>query len=383
LQTHGSALGSSIGLPEVLERVEQVLKTEEVRRIIQRKNKHLIHFYIDKPTKQTYFEKDRHLYDPKNARQIIGPNDLYARVQDILLGALDILLDEEVVAHGFVAWRNPETNAAVHSGNSHFVHIDLKDAFHSVKYEDVKSIGREIGLSGEDSKDFSRLLTLNGRCPQGFITSPKLMNLRARKLDQRLGILAKKNRLTFSRYADDLVLSASQPIPQKLINLIFFIIKDSGWIVNKKKVKISSENNQTITGALITSTGQILPKTKITKHERLFRFIQKRSGNTNRRTPRNNNVDMVLQGFEAYRFMITGQYTKKKPLQTKSYRRMKAYLQGIDKLKRHYGKTFSRVYYSGSIQNIQTLQRKLKTLKSLPTLTYKFGRKKKKNGNTK
>jgi hypothetical protein len=80
----------------------------------------------------------------------------------------------------------------------------------------------------------------------------------ARRLDRRLGGLAKKLGLAYTRYADDLTYSAGPGFRDKvgwLIARVRHLADDEGFAVNPKKTRVKRpESRQTVTGLVVNVT---------------------------------------------------------------------------------------------------------------------------------
>src|SRR5439155_848714 len=77
--------------------------------------------------------------------------------------------------------------------------------------------------------------------PQGACTSPGLSNQVARRLDRRLGGLAAKMGLTYTRYADDLTFSGDEGLSERLgyvMARVRHLAAEEGFAVNEKKTRV-------------------------------------------------------------------------------------------------------------------------------------------------
>src|SRR5205085_7108156 len=134
-------------------------------------------------------------------------------------------LPVEAPAQGFVPGRSIVSNASVHAGQAVVVSLDLQDFFPSIGFARVRSVFQRCGYSPAVATVLAllctecprRLVEYDGKrywvatgprgLPQGTCTSPALSNQEARRLDKRLGGLAAKLGLAYTRYADDLTFS--------------------------------------------------------------------------------------------------------------------------------------------------------------------------------
>ena len=115
-------------------------------------------------------------------------------------------------AHGFKPGRSIFTNAAHHRGRRYVLNLDLKDFFPSIHFGRIAGYfekSRDFGLDPKTARIMANILCHNSSLPQGAPSSPVVSNLLARMLDIHLARLAKRNRLTYTRYADDLTFSTN------------------------------------------------------------------------------------------------------------------------------------------------------------------------------
>lgn len=115
-------------------------------------------------------------------------------------------------AHGFKLGRSIFTNAAHHRGRRYVLNLDLKDFFPSIHFGRISGYfekSRDFGLDPKTARILANILCHKSSLPQGAPSSPVVSNLLARMLDIHLARLAKRNRLTYTRYADDLTFSTN------------------------------------------------------------------------------------------------------------------------------------------------------------------------------
>ena len=115
-------------------------------------------------------------------------------------------------AHGFKLGRSIFTNAARHRWRRYVLNLDLKDFFPSIHFGRIAGYfekSRDFGLDPKTARILANILCHKSSLPQGAPSSPVVSNLLARMLDIHLARLAKRNRLTYTRYADDLTFSTN------------------------------------------------------------------------------------------------------------------------------------------------------------------------------
>ena len=100
------------------------------------------------------------------------------------------------------------------------------------------------------------LCLLHDRLPQGAPTSPAISNLVCRRLDVILAKFARRHKMIYSRYADDLTFSCNSDHCYSLIPIIKTIVAHYGFKVNERKVNVMKQHQrQTVTGLVVNRTG--------------------------------------------------------------------------------------------------------------------------------
>lgn len=95
-----------------------------------------------------------------------------------------------------------------------------------------------------------------GHLPQGAPTSPMLANIVAKEIDAEIGLLAKKYKLRYSRYSDDIVLSSAseefgKELAKKVVGKLYRILLNAGYQPNVEKTKISGPGSKMIVLGLL------------------------------------------------------------------------------------------------------------------------------------
>jgi hypothetical protein len=175
-------------------------------------------------------------------------------------------------AHGFVGGRSARTHALAHVGRRVVVRLDLEDFFAGVTAARVFGIFRAAGYPESVAHVLTGLCTnavpaeesvsghwrLSRRLatphlPQGAPTSPALANLAAFALDRRLTGLATAIGATYTRYADDVVLSSDAHL-RTPVAAIGDIARAEGFRVNAAKTRVMGRGRrQTVTGVVVNT----------------------------------------------------------------------------------------------------------------------------------
>jgi hypothetical protein len=230
-------------------------------------------------------------------RVIDAPGDKLKALQRRILRRLLAPLAIRPEATGFVPGRSIVDNARPHVGQAVLINLDLADFFPSITAERVQAAWRAQGWDPDAATILTRICTLEGRLPQGAPTSPALSNLVCRRLDARLGALARALRGHYTRYADDLTFSLpglgrnrrrrpgaprSGPAPRRrmvgpgrqILRTLQEIITAEGFAIQwKKRVRIQrAHQRQTATGLVVNQQVNLPRATR-----RLIRAMQHRA----------------------------------------------------------------------------------------------------------
>ncbi|HCG5682350.1 TPA: retron St85 family RNA-directed DNA polymerase [Vibrio parahaemolyticus] len=159
---------------------------------------------------------------------------------------------------GFEKGKSILDNAQPHVGASYLLSMDLEDFFPSISAYKVYGIFRTIGYNKEMSKLFTNLCTYYDSLPQGAPTSPKLANLTCSRLDSRIQGYAGPKGITYTRYADDITLSANTAIKiEKAKIFIQKIIESEDLKVNEFKTKVCGTKRQKKVTGLVLSDNNV------------------------------------------------------------------------------------------------------------------------------
>lgn len=220
-------------------------------------------------------------------RAIERPKARLKAAQRLLLREILMCIPAHPAAHGFVPGRSATSHAALHAGRRVVLRFDVEDFFAGVTAGRVWAVWRAAGypeavahaLTGlctnvvpahewasvprvpagmpapRQAPSPARAATLAaitahhrlGRrlatphLPQGAPTSPALANLVAHRLDRRLAGLARSVGATYSRYADDLVLSGDRELQRRLPGTraaVAAIVADEGFVLHPQKSQL-------------------------------------------------------------------------------------------------------------------------------------------------
>ncbi|WP_298028912.1 retron Ec67 family RNA-directed DNA polymerase/endonuclease [uncultured Campylobacter sp.] len=200
-------------------------------------------------------------------RIIDAPDETLKKIQKRLMSKLynyqnKIKKDENIkinISHGFEKGKSIITNARIHRNKRFVLNIDLKDFFASFHF------GRVIGFFEKNinfriPKDIAiiiaQLCCYKGSLPQGAPTSPIISNMICNIFDMRVLKLAKKYKLDYTRYADDLTFSTNNKDFLNMYNEFLLCIskevEKAGFCINQKKTRLFyKDSRQEVTGLVV------------------------------------------------------------------------------------------------------------------------------------
>ncbi|NVB82868.1 MAG: RNA-directed DNA polymerase [Kofleriaceae bacterium] len=210
-------------------------------------------------------------------RLLEAPKPRLRAVQRLVLDDIVAKVPPHDAAHGFRAGHSVVGFAAVHVGREVVIRVDLHAFFASVSRPRVAAIFRSAGypreiagvlaalcthrtprdvLAAAPSREWSELAKLRGaHLPQGAPTSGALANLAAYRLDVRVAALAAAIGASYTRYADDLVLSGPRALARaasSIVGRIGAIAHDEGFALNFRKTRVmTASDRQRITGLVV------------------------------------------------------------------------------------------------------------------------------------
>ena len=174
------------------------------------------------------------------------------------------------LAHGFARSCSIFTNASMHKRRRYVLNLDLQDFFPSFNFGRVRGFfikDKRFGLDEKVATVIAQIACFKNELPQGSPCSPIISNLLGHLLDVRLARLAKKNKCTYSRYADDITFSTSRkdfptalakPSPEKpsVWELGARLVKEihrADFKINASKTRMQFRGSRQVTTGLIVN----------------------------------------------------------------------------------------------------------------------------------
>jgi RNA-directed DNA polymerase len=224
------------------------------------------HLYISRPDKRyTVFSISK---KTSGVRIISAPATGLKIIQQKLNQVLQAVYQPKPSTHGFNLNRSVVTNAEQHINKRYVLNVDLQDFFPSINFGRVRGLflNEPYSLPDEVATVLAQICCHENQLPQGAPTSPITSNMICAKLDSQLQRLAKQNRCTYTRYADDLTFSTTLRIfPSPLAKTIsgvteqieigdelHQVIKANGFEINRQKLRLQTKNvRQEVTGLTV------------------------------------------------------------------------------------------------------------------------------------
>jgi len=163
------------------------------------------------------------------------------------------------ISHAFEKQKSIITNAKIHRNKRFILNIDLEDFFDSFHFGRVRGFFNKNSnflLPIEVATVIAQIVCYEGKLPQGGPTSPVITNLLCEILDFRIMKVAKKYKLHYTRYADDLTFSTNDKkylnLQDAFYNEICEEIVRAGFKVNEKKTRLQfKDSRQVVTGLVV------------------------------------------------------------------------------------------------------------------------------------
>jgi RNA-directed DNA polymerase len=210
-------------------------------------------------------------------RLVEAPKARLCTAQRRVLDGIIAHIPPHDAAYGFREGRSVVGFAQHHVGRDVVLRVDLQAFFSSVFAARVIGILRTAGYPEEVSRALAALCTHRtpsdvlatapdrdaidlarlGRrhLPQGAPTSGALANLAGYRLDVRVAAFAAKLGATYTRYADDLVLSGDRALARAAITVVArlaTIAAEEGFALNFRKTRVmTAGRRQRITGIVV------------------------------------------------------------------------------------------------------------------------------------
>lgn len=150
--------------------------------------------------------------------------------------------------------RDVVQNARQHVGRPYRLTVDIADCFPSTTLAMVRSALEDAELPRNVAGLITRIVTYNGRLPQGSPCSPAVLDCVLYRLDESLARLAAEYGGVYSRFVDDLTFSADVPLAA-LRRRASKIVRSYGYTLRQEKTRSTGPGDfHTVTGIAVRST---------------------------------------------------------------------------------------------------------------------------------
>lgn len=171
--------------------------------------------------------------------------------QKELQGKLDKLYIPPNCVYGFIKRKGVKKAITPHIGKDFVCTFDIKNFFDSIKKKDLL-------LTGLLTEEEVEIATLNNRLVQGTCVAPVLSNIYLRFFDVTIYLICDANNWDYSRYADDIIISANGENPYYKIQSILDKSLPRGLKINKEKSKCIYKNeSQIVLGVTVNTKASV------------------------------------------------------------------------------------------------------------------------------
>jgi hypothetical protein len=188
------------------------------------------------------------VYHPKTGkpREVFAPRPELKMLQVALNNVFLKAFQQHDCSHGFRPGKSTRTAAEAfkNADVEACTNIDLEKAFDTVTDKlvrrQLRKFRQKLNLSHWQINIICKILTRNGKLATGSPTSPTMLNIILTPLDKEIDKVVKSNGWIYARYADDLSIGHDGNNTKEIIRVIFGLVKQAGFRVNRKKLRTES-----------------------------------------------------------------------------------------------------------------------------------------------
>ena len=217
------------------------------------------------------FDEKYNLFEIKKrngkTRKIIAPISGIKFIQENLSKILLEIHNAKFCVHGFLKSKSIKTNALPHVKKRILINLDLENFFPTINFGRIRGIflSKPFEFPEPIATMLAQICCYEDYLPQGAPSSPIISNYVCRRLDNQLLKFAKKYKLDYTRYADDITFSTNlKSIPEgvglvkdnnlKISEELNEIVVSNGFTINSEKIRYAFRNNrQEVTGLIVNS----------------------------------------------------------------------------------------------------------------------------------
>lgn len=243
-----------------------ILSRDDLALFLGVKKSHLTYVLYKKKV-DSYYTSFEIPKKTQGTRQINAPTGMLKNIQVRLATALcnhlnSLRIERKTktnISHAFEKKKSIITNAQIHRNKLLILNLDLENFFESFHFGRVAGYfekNRDFDLPHDVAIIIAQLTCYKGHLPQGAPTSPIITNLLCQILDMRILRIAKRYKLDYTRYADDMTFSTNnrafleqkESFLQELENEIVH----AGFAINQNKTRFAlRDSRQTVTGLIV------------------------------------------------------------------------------------------------------------------------------------
>lgn len=206
-------------------------------------------------------------------REIAQPSKELKYVQKLILGKYDLMQDLPIHKAAMAYRKNIgiQDNAFMHKDNQYVLKMDFSNFFPSIAPSDLISHiekHKKIQLDDKETKNLGRLFFYAKEKNEDLVlsigapSSPYISNTLMYDFDVLVQEICDKNKVVYSRYADDLTFSTNTKdvlfkFPELVEGMVGEIMYPGLLINNKKTVFLSKGTNRNVTGLVISNEGNV------------------------------------------------------------------------------------------------------------------------------
>ncbi len=197
-------------------------------------------------------------------RKIDSPQKGLRVIQKKLAEIFEENIEFKSCVQGFIKSRGILENAALHKKSNWILNVDIKDFFGSINFGRVRAafIAKPFEFHPNVATVVAQICCFKNYLPQGAATSPIVANIVASTLDNRILKYIRSQRLIYSRYADDITISAKRVFPNEVAHIndgktiigedLANIFSRASFEINEKKSRLQSKySRQEVTGLIV------------------------------------------------------------------------------------------------------------------------------------
>lgn len=247
------------------------------------------HDYLSRAILSTQFFYRDFKIEKKNgkSRKIAEPLPSLKEIQYFILK--EILYKQKVskFCKSYIPKKKFREYLKFHSNEKEVVTLDIKDFFPSIKFNLIYNYFLKIGYSRDVSLYVSCLCTYADidsekkvntsirYLPQGAPTSPYLSNLVLIDFDNDVANYCFKNKIKYTRYADDMAFSGDSIQKNDLVEFVKNQLKRYNLELNEEKTNYMKQNVPQIISGVIVNKKLQLPKKERNDIRKVMYFIMK------------------------------------------------------------------------------------------------------------